>query len=294
MAKFTWLQDLDFIIEGGGAQNTDRMHFFEGIRRGYESFIVTPQGDINAILVDNEPLIISNASMFSIEVFQHLMKRDKPCVWFFHDYWPIARWRLYYPMLEKCKTCYRREVWLPILMKAKLMIWLSPLHRKSWLWTCPELEERPYAIVPSPVDPKQFHDLSNKRKGVISVNSLLSFKGRDNVLKWAKEHPEERIDFIGGNEHPDIPLPSNCQDLGLWSFWTLNELYNKYETLLHLPGTPQPFERTVPEAYLAGCNIWANRLVGALSYDWFKSREEVVEHCSNAPKLFWEEIERVF
>jgi len=294
VAKFIWVQDLDFIIEGGGAQNTDRAHFTEGIRRGHNESIVTPQGNIDSLLADNSPVIISNMMAgFSLQVFQQLVERNRPCIWFFHDYQPLCKYRLFYPMLRKCKTCYRKNSWLPILLRAKLLIWLSSLHRESWLWSCPELEDVPYAVIPSPVDPNQFYDLNLPRDGVVSVSSLFPFKGRENILRWATEHPEVNITFISGNPLPNEPLPPNCQDIGPQPFSLLNEIYNRHKTFLHLPGTPQPFERSLTEAYLAGCDIIGNKLIGALSYNWFKSREEVVEHCSNSSKLFWGKIEEV-
>lgn len=290
--KFTFIQDIDFMVGGGGAESTDRAHFIEGIRRGHDLGIVTPNVDLSPLFADNNHIIISNMmARFQLGLFQELVKRDKPCIWFFHDYQPLCKFRLFYPMLEKCKTCYRKERWMPIFLKAKLLIWLSPLHRESWLWSCPELEQLPYAIVPSPVGSEQFHDLGGNRKGVVSVNSLVAFKGMGNVIKWTTEHPKVQIDFIGGSEISADQLPPNCKYLGPQPFWTLNELYNKYESILHLPGTPQPFERAIAEAYLAGCGIIGNKLIGALSYDWFKSRGEVAEHCSNSPRLFWEKIE---
>ena len=292
--RCSWVNDLDPLTVGGGAQNTDRAHIFEGIRRGWEIEIITPQSDINSLFVNGSPVIVSNMMAgFQLNIFQELTKRAKPCIWFFHNHQPLCKYRLFYPMLEKCKTCYRRDYWLPVFLKAILLIWLSPLHRESWLFSCPELADLPYAVVPSPIDPKQFYNMGLPRDGVISIDSLYPFKGRENVLQWAKEHPEVKITFVGGNPEPDEPLPPNCQDIGPQSFSTLNEVYNRHKALLHLPGTPQPFERTPPEAYLAGCDIIGNQLIGALSYDWFRSREEVAEHCGNSSRLFWEKIEEV-
>lgn len=290
--RFAWIQDLSPMTEGGGAQLTDRSHIVEGIRRGHDLTLVTPQGDINALFIDDSPVIISNMMAgFQLDVFQHLIQRNKPCIWFFHDYQPICKYRLFYPMLNKCKSCQRREMWLPILLEAKLLIWLSPLHRESWLFMCPELETKPYALVPSPVDPKQFYNMNLDRDGVVAVSSLYPFKGRQNVLQWATEHPNQKITFVGGNPVPDEPLPSNCQDIGQQSFWTLNEIYNRHKAILHLPNTPQPFERSICEGFLAGCDIIGNSLIGALSYNWCKSREQVAEHCGNSSKLFWDRIE---
>ena len=290
--KMSWIQDLDFMSQGGGAQNTDRAHFVEGIKRGHDMNVVIPQVDLNTLFADNSPVIISNMMAgFHLGLFQNLVQKGKPCIWFFHDYQPLCKYRLFYPMLEKCKSCYRKETWLPIFLKARFLIWLSPLHRKSWLWACPELEQKPYAIVPSPIDSSQFYDMKLPREGTVCVSSLFKFKGRRHVLQWTREHPDQEVDFVSGNPVPGEPLPPNCHDVGQVPFWQMNEVYNRHKVFLHLPDTPQPFDRTVPEAYLAGCDIIGNKLVGALSYDWFKSRKEVAEHCSNSPKLFWEKVE---
>jgi len=292
--RFTWMQDLDLMSLGGGAQLTDRVHFVEGIRRGHDMSIITPQADLDNLFADDSPVIVSNIMAgFRVGLFQQLVEKKKSCVWFFHNHQPLCKYRLFYPMLEKCKSCYRRENWLPIFLEAKLLIWLSPLHRESWLWACPELEQKPYAIVPSPIDSSQFHDMKLPREGVVCVTSLFEFKGRGNVLHWAEEHPDQKITCVGGNPIPGEPLPPNCHEVGQVPPWRMNELYNEHKAFLHLPGTPQPFDRTVAEAYLAGCEIIGNKLIGALSYDWFRSREKVAEHCGSSSKLFWGKIEEV-
>jgi len=291
--RFSFLQDLDFMSQGGGAQNTDRAHFIEGIRRGHDLNLITPQGDAGALFTNQSTAIISNITTFPFDIFQKLQNEARPYIWFLHDYWPVCKYHLFYPMQPKCQACYLKEKWLPILLGAKLIIWLSPLHRNSWLWACPELKDMPYALVPSPVNPKQFYDLGLDRDGVVAVSSLFPFKGRENVLQWAREHPDQKVTCIGGNPTPEEPLPPNCEDIGPQSFWALNEIYNKHKAFLHLPNTPQPFERSATESYLAGCDIVGNNLIGALSYRWFKSREQVAKHCGSSPKLFWEKVESV-
>lgn len=291
--KFSFIQDMDFMSQGGGAQNTDRAHFVEGIRKGHDMAIVTPQADIGALRKSDAVIVSNMMASFGPDLFHELIQRDIPSIWFFHDYQPVCKYRLFYPMLDKCKNCHRKPTWLPILLAAHFLIWLSPLHRESWLWACPELEGKLYALVPSPVNPKDFYDMGLRRNGVVCLSSLFPFKGRDNVLRWAEEHPDETLTCISSNPMPEKPLPPNCRDIGDQSYWALNEIYNQHQAFLHLPGTPQPFDRAVAESYLAGCQIIGNPLIGALSYDWFTSREEVAEHCGNSPKLFWEKIEEV-
>ena len=290
--KFTWLQDLDILTAPGGAQFTDRTHFIEGIRRGHDLGLFTPQAN-PTLEGDCDAFIISNVSLFPLELFKRILADRKAMIWFNHDYWPICKYRLFYPMRDECKSCYLKERWLPILSKAKLMIWLSPLHRESWLWLYPELEDVPYHLSPSPVSPDQFYNMGLKRNGAVAVESLHPFKGRVHVIRWAEEHPEVDIDVIGGDPEPGEPLPPNVKVHGGLAYSVMNEFYNQHKVFLHLPQSPSPFDRAVAEAYLTGCKVVGNENVGALSYPWFKSRGVVADYLRNSPKEFWDRIEEV-
>jgi len=293
--KILYAQDFDFLTHPGGAQLTDKAHFLEGTRRGHDLKIWNPVAEVSEDDLTPEVLVIaSNPHFLPADTFQFMLDRGVPYVWFLHDYLPVCKYRLFYPLRDSCVDCYLKERWLPYLLGAKMIIWLSPLHRDSWLRICPELEIMPYHLSPSPVDPNSFYDMGMERSGAIAVESLHPFKGRDQVLKWAEEHPEVQIDFLGGNPMPQIPLPPNCKDVGSVPGNKMNEVYNHYETFLHLPQNPSPFDRTVAEAYLAGCKIIGNELIGALSYVWFSSREQVAECCRNSSRIFWERVEEVF
>ena len=292
--KILYAQDFDFMTHLGGAQLTDRAHYLEGVRRGHDLRIWSPGSEINEFDLNGDTRVIaSNPVFLATEAFQLMLDRGVSYVWFLHDYMPVCKYRLFYPMREPCKLCYLKERWLPYLLKAKMIIWLSSLHRDSWMWVCPELESMPYHLSPSPVNPDLFYDMKLERLGAVAVESLHPFKGRDQVLRWATEHPEIQIDFVGGNPNPEIPLPLNCKDLGPIPGNKMNEVYNQHEIFLHLPQGPAPFDRTVSEAYLAGCKIIGNELIGALSYDWFTSRESVAEHLRSSSRLLWEKIEEV-
>ncbi len=287
--KIGWLQDLEFLHTDGGAQMTDRAHYYEGVRRGHEMHaIIGATGGAN-MAQPFDGFIISNAMSFRMEVFGEIRKVGAPYVIFAHDY--ICRWRLHYAQQPKCKQCYLRERWLPILQEARLMIWLSPLHRRGWLFNYPELKTKPYILVPSPVSPKEFYPLGKERKGAAAINSHLGFKGRENLIGWAKTHPDVQVDLVGSNEALE-GLPPNIAYKGAMAPVAMNAWLNEHEALVHLPVTWQPFERVVAEAYLAGCRIIGNGAVGALSYPWFKSRELVAQHCAEAPRRFWEAVEK--
>lgn len=290
--KFIWLQDFNIMTQGGGAQMTDQAHFLEGVKRGHEMTLWTVETGILDGDFPGSTVIASNPTFCNPDVFAHFQNRGIPFIYFFHDYWPLCKIRLFYPMLEKCRTtCYMKDRWLETLRRARMLVWLSPLHREAWLWACPELADVPYVMAPSPVDPEKFYPLKLERKGVIAVESLLEFKGRDRVLDWVKEHPDTPVTFIGGNDKPHERLPENCTYYDFVPQHQLNELYNKHTALLHLPMNPMPYDRTVAEAYLAGCEIIGNDLIGALSWGWFKDRQQVAVMSKQSSGNFWDQIE---
>ena len=284
--KVAWIQDLSPWTELGGAQLTDKAHIIEGIKRGH---------DIEIILPGTQPIfdewadliVVSNATMFPIAMFQNF---TKPYVFFIHDYWPLCRWRLYYPMLDRCRTCYPSQDWRPIFQKSNLIIWLSPLHRESWLFSFSELEQHAYTLAPSPVSPQEFYDMKLERHGAIAVNSGIDFKGRDRFVEWAREHPDVEITLVG----PGDDMPPNVKSVGIVPYTKMNELYNQHEAFVHLPITPQPFERTCAEAFLARCRVVGNPNLGALSWPEFsQGRDAVATLLLASSSHFWDAIEEV-
>lgn len=291
--KAVWAQDYDFMTHGGGAQLTDRSHYVEGLKRGHKLSIWSPgsgigAGDISGLVIASNPVFLG------VEVFDELSSKRVPYIWLLHDYWPMCKYRLFFPMIEKCMTCYLKERWIPVLLRSKLIVWLSPLHRESWLAIAPELKDMPYHLAPSPINEDLFNDRGiGSRHGAVAVESLAEFKGRAYVLKWAEEHSEVDLDFVGENPIPGEALPSNCRVLGPIPYWRMPDVYNDHEFFVHLPQSPSPFDRSVAEAYLCGCSIIGNTLIGALSYPWFRSRDEVAKRCGGSPGEFWDAVERV-
>ena len=288
--RIDYLQDMDIFAQGGGAQLTDKAHFIKGLQRGYDLLLDMPSARID--VKSKDPVLISNAVSFPIDLFKEMVVNKRPMIWFFHDYFPICKYRLFYPMRETCKECYLKERWLPILASAKLLIWLSPLHRDSFLWLYPELETIPYHISPSPVDGSTFCDLGLPRVGTLNIEGLHPFKGRKNILQWAKDNPEEKLTCVGGNPDPNEALPSNVSVMGGLDYREMNFLMNQFRNFVHLPQSPSPFDRAPVEAYLAGCELIMNGLVGCTSFPWFTSREEVREHCMRSPDRFWDAIDK--
>ena len=227
-----------------------------------------------------------------MQVFRDLQESGADYMFFLHDYWPVCKVRLFYPMLAKCKTCYRKENWVPILAGAGLLVWLSPLHRKSWLYMCPELRRVPCAIIPSTVDPEMFYDMKLPRAGNVAVNSGVEFKGRYVFYKYAEDRPREQFTLVG---QADGRPPQNVKLVGQVAYQGMNALYNSHETFVHLPENPMPFDRTIVEALLAGCKVVSNKNVGALSWPEIMSgdKDGIKVLMKSANSSFWAMAERV-
>jgi glycosyltransferase involved in cell wall biosynthesis len=287
--KLLFIQDLNPFTETGGAQLNDKSKIVEGLKRGHDINIMLPPGDKSQI--DRaDAVIISNCTAFSVDIFRDLLDKKKPYLFFLHDYTPICKVRLFFPMLTKCKSCYRRDTWLEILQESKLLIFLSKLHRDAWLFTCPELRQNKYLLNPSTIDCSQFYDLKQERSGSIAVNSGLDFKGRKVLVEYAEAHPEEQIALVGP---VDGPLADNIVLRDAVPYDQMNELYNAYKTFIHLPENPMPFDRTPVEAKLSGCKVIGNKNVGALSWKFMHhGREEIERAMSKANKDFWVAVER--
>ena len=292
--RVAWIQDQDPFVTEGGAQLTDRAILQEGIRRGHEIQVIVPTANPEQVGDIQDLVVFSNAVSVKKETYEDLKKRGIPYVLFPHDYGPyVCRWRLFYPMEERCQTlCYLRDRWRDIIKQSAFIFFMSPLHRDAFLFAYPSLAQHPFSYMPSALPVEKFYDLGKPRNGIITVNSLYPFKGIENIVWWAKEHPAVEITAVGTRD--GIELPPNIKVVEAVPFYKMNALYNAHEALLHLPTTPQPCERTVIEAYLAGCRIIGNGLIGVLSYPWFTSREQVRSEIAAGPDIFWTLLEERF
>lgn len=287
--KIFWLQDYNIFSFQGGAEMNDKEHFKEGIKRGHDLDLLNSQQTFTR----PDLLIISNCTQFDNKRLADMCAQT-PHVFFMHDY-IFCKHRLFFPMAEKCNTCVARKYWLSLFSTSKLIVYLSPLHKMIHEEYFPELKDVKSVIVPSALVTKNFTD----RKFVIrsphylSVHGLLGFKGRDNLIKYMKDHPYEEFHVVHPDKN-DSGLPSNCKLLEPVRYESMPELYQRYEYYIELPDTPQPFNRTVCEAKLSGCKVVTNGLMGAASFDWFSDRKLLIENLDNATKLFWDSIERIY
>lgn len=289
--KIAFLQDFSIFTAGGGAELSDRAAFIEGTRRGHDMVLVNPE-NMNSWM-GCDMAIISNATRFPKELLIKIT-HTIPTVLYHHDYYERCHYRLFFPVLDKCKTtCPNKKFSEDLFKDARLHIFLSPLHREQWLKVMPELEDAPYYLHPSPINTNLFKPLDVERKPntVLGINSLLRFKGRDNVIQYAQEHSELDFTFVGAME-PGTKVPENCSVLARVPNEELPGMYSQAEYVIHLPTSVDPFCRVVAESKLCGAKLIVNKLVGCTSYKEFKKpRDEFAKWIDGAPKRFWMAIE---
>ena len=274
----------------GGAQMTDKGMITEGIKRGYNIYVLTPENSEKLAVHDQDFFIVSNCRNFDRKVVANLSKNNVKYAYYHHD--TFCLYRLFFPWTSKCLTrCPEFAYWNAVFRGAKLNIFLSPLHWQMHSEAFGDSIE-PHVKVPSAIDVTKFYDKKEPRdQDTTSINTLIDFKGRDEVLGYARDHPDQKFEFAG--EGTDVELPPNCSYKGPVIYTKLNDFLNKYRNYVELPRNPQPFNRSCAEAYLAGCKVTGNKLLGALTWDWFTSRDSVREHIASAPSEFWAAIEDV-
>ena len=92
--KVGWLQDFDpMALHGGGGEKSDRAVILEGIRRGHDIEVIVPG---TPAWGPWDLVVVSNASVYNPQKILDAVKRQ-PYVFYIHDYWPLCRWRLFYP-----------------------------------------------------------------------------------------------------------------------------------------------------------------------------------------------------
>lgn len=216
----------------------------------------TPEG---VELVDNldcDRVVLGNITTFGPALVDSL--KDKPVVWFHHDLSPHN-----HPELKG---------------------WLDENATHTF---CSSLHRDRYGIdghlVPPPVDLSRFQPPRNHRRhgtrgGAVAVGAWQNpGKGQQLLIEWA--HINGPLDVFGTG--PLVPFGPDVAYKGPVAYESLPALLWGYKTFVHLPTDPEPFGRSVIEAWAAGCRIVTNRNVGAV--EWFGN-----PRLDTAADDFWE------
>ena len=154
-------------------------------------------------------------------------------------------------------------------------VFTSPLHQALYG------REQDDPNIPPALDLGRYRNGRNgSRSGAVALAPWQNLgKGQFLVAEWARNN--EPVDVYGPGPFP--PFGKRLNVLGGIPASDVAGVLRRYETFVHLPTAPEPFGRTVVEAWASGCRVITNRNVGALFY---------LEHdqatLERAGQLFWE------
>lgn len=268
--RIGWIADYFISQHLGGAQQTNDRIIKYGEKHGYEILEITPNNISEAWSTDL--LILNNITMFDIEEIKSLIKKI-PAIRYEHDEW--------------CSQMHPE-----IYRKTLLNIFLSPLHFQR----CSVNAKRVLKgiCIPSPIDTKIFNkiDVKKKKDTVIWGGSFAPHKGFDELLLYAKNHPEKEISIVSF-DFDGRDLPENIKFIGERHGEELAQVYKEAEIFFHHP-VLEPFGRMVMEAYLCDCQLDVNKNIGALSYNWDYNDYDTVKRNLQSERIFWEEVFKVY
>lgn len=298
MTKIAFISDWNCMSgEGSGAELSEKAVIEDGIKKDYSINLVLPNTPAMNEVFKSDLVIIGNASRFPKQYLAGISERTE-YIMYLHDFFPICDYRAFFPDLDKCKkTCPNLSFTKRLLLNSSLNIFLSPLHYKVWCRVLPELKEHPHYLHVSSVDTNVFKPIEGVERtpnSIIGIHALYNFKGKENILKYAVEHPDLTFSFYGGTDDPKLKLPQNCFFVGMMPQEQLPGIYSQAEAMISLPNGVLACERCIIEGKLCGIpKIILNKLVGVSSYKQFKwDREDFAKWIEGSPKRFWKEIEK--
>jgi glycosyltransferase involved in cell wall biosynthesis len=277
--KLLWLCDYTIKeVPAGGAEITDDHIIRAGRSLGYDISVIRPSGLRSNCVESSDVIIFSNCYEFMSPARKSLIE-TKPYIVFTHD---SGRWM----------SVVKEH---PSMLKNSLAnIFLSPLHRDCFKAYLPEQTNQNLLVPPHiPVD---FYDMGRERVNrVMFAGNIHSGKGVQDIIEFAKVHPNIHIDFFYNRSQSNLVAQlkqlKNCHLKGYRPKEEIFECYNKYKYFMHIPQHQEAFGRAVGEAFLCGCDLIVNDRVGAMSYGWDYSvfREKTLY----SQFTFWHDLERI-
>lgn len=239
-------------------------------------------------------LIVSNIVLckFEMELIDLILDSGIPYVKYEHDY-GFCQLRNVYCFVNKdvgnCCNPNRYKAYSKLHANALLNVFLSELHYKIFRNEYGACVDK-HLIFPSPIDVENIEDSAEKEDIVTFVGDLSFKKGGENLIEYAQENPNKKIQVFGEYQLQK-ERTENVLIKGKRSNAEVLKALSKSKYFFFKPVWLEPFGRVAAEAFLSGCKMLVNDRVGALTYDYFpKDKADAHEQIKNAPNLFWESI----
>lgn len=296
--KINWLSYLDPRVYGGGGERVTRELLEEAGRRGHQVRISSVRWGKLSRLLGGRTRVHRNPDRWILtdlwncpeegrhfpESFLEAAVRSRRLVTF-DNAWTTICSRAFFPCggdpVACPDRCARDRAWQHY-SAAALTVFVSPLQRK-----CVEsvLGQRlPQALeIPPTVDKQFFHRLGYERDiPYLFVGTISDYKG---AIEVEKEYGYRGLHWAGRNV---TGRPLEGTHLGFLDDFALRDVYNRAETVVHLPRWVEPMGRNVIEALLCGCRVVLNEKVGAAG--WGRTEGEI-RALPGGASVFWDKVE---
>jgi glycosyltransferase involved in cell wall biosynthesis len=180
--------------------------------------------------------------------------------------------------------------WKRVFARAKLILFMSPLHRYWREKNFSEaIKQSRVEVLPVGMDPSVFRPMSSVKRKRIAVCMMTRMGSKKHgVWKYAE-----------GNGKVPLHVYSDVGDPGIHNVFIypprpreeLPGIYNGATWHVDLPGRPTAGGNASYEAAMCGCKPIVNENVGSASWDWFhKGSDAIREAMADGNRRFWELI----
>jgi len=274
-----WVQDSSI---RGGAEISNELVIKVGVDCGFSISVITPKVvDLESEFEKADLVIFNNIWAFNplqMKAIDKFVSRGmRPYVKYEHDHRELGR-------LEFSRRLFANSI---------LNVFLSPIHLDNHrqVLGCNGI------CLPLAIDVDLFHLIPSveRKANTALICNVRNFKSWKNLQTYVTAHPEIAFTVLSNGGAP--VSGGNVKVSPMVSYEKMPEVYSTHQYLVHILDGWGANERVVWEASLCGCQIVANKMVGALS--WGKegfnvnltNGTVVREWLEKAPYLFWREID---
>lgn len=284
----------------GGAELSNQKIIEQGIALGhrivYDS--LKDKARTFSLVSDVDFVILSNTFFCTYEkdLFYYLLEHNIRYVRYEHDYGFCGLRNIFCSIKPEIKGCCHPEkynLFKKIFSHSLINVFLSPLHyerHQSFFGDC----VRNYFLLPPPLITSSIKNYLDKNNVVCFPSSLTYEKGGHELLSFARENPQLKID-VYGEQKMDIPIPENVNIKGVLPYEELLDVLGSTKYCFVKPLWIEPSGRVAAEAFLSGCEIIGNKNVGFFSFPFYPdNKKEAIRQIEDAPNLFWEKVMEAF
>lgn len=279
--KVLLISDLSIDQNPGGAQVSNHLIIQEGIKLGHDVIEFNINSPSSILLNNYDVVISSNLNLFLLnrQNVIHYILNHKNHVRLEHDSC------LYFQNSDRER----------LFSHSKMNFFLSNFHINFFQESYGDYFNN-VQIVYDPIDTNLFcKDDCEKIYDIVYCGFLFELKGYKNLIQFAKDNPDRKIDIFGWSEQQEVvdelKYIKNIELHSRLSYNDISKIYKQSKYIYHSPMINEPFCRMVAEALLCGCDFIGDKTkIGSIQEFEKVGYEKFKYNCENAAEIFWNKL----